>query len=129
MDDLTYRRARKNVRKKKGFYRHLSVYTIMALFFFFMNILTDPFDLWFFFPMLPWGVALMIHYVSVFGIPKSGVLTEEWEQEEMDRELRRLGGATKRLPARFQEHDTEELDLKPVKKVKPQKTWRDDELV
>ena len=49
----------------------------------------------------------------------------------MEREMRRLGGATKRLPARFKQEETEELDLKPVQKVKERKrkSWRDDELV
>ncbi len=69
MEDYIYRKARKRVKQKKGFFIHFSVYIAVGVFFLTMNLVTDPWDLWFFYPLLPWGVALLIHYFSIFGLP------------------------------------------------------------
>ena len=42
------------------------------------------FDGW----MLGWGVGLAFHYVDVFGIPGFDILSKEWEDREIERELR-----------------------------------------
>jgi hypothetical protein len=51
---------------------------------------TSPNTLWFVYPVLSWGVGLAIHYVTVFGIPGTRVLTDDWEEEELDKEIRKL---------------------------------------
>jgi len=57
--------ARRKVRSLKRLYRHMSVYSIMGVFFFLLNVVTSPFEMWFFFPLLPWGVIVAIHYILV----------------------------------------------------------------
>ncbi len=86
-----YKRARKRVKAKKGFYGHLSSYVSTGIFFFAMNMLTDPGDIWWYIPMLAWGIGLGIHYMTVFGLPGTDILSKEWEDREMDKELRRVG--------------------------------------
>lgn len=132
MEDPTYRAARKQVKKKKGFYVHLAVYLAVGLFFFLMNIATDPNDMWFFFPMLPWLIGLAIHYLVVFGFPGTGILTEEWEKRELEQELYRRGyfrDQGRALPPEESPRD-EGLDLNEPRRVKEkQKRLDEDELV
>ena len=129
MEDYIYRKARKRVKQKKGFYIHLSVYIAVGIFFLCMNILTDPWDLWFFYPLMPWGIGLMIHYFGIFGLPgKERVLTAKWEEKEMEREIRRL----ERISGKSPQPKEEFLDLPDLKKSKQKvKTgrWNEEDLV
>lgn len=86
------KKAWKKVKAIKRFYIHASIFIIMGFFFFFMNMVTDPFDMWFFFPMIPWGALLAFHYLFVFGIPGTGLLGSEWEEREFEKQLDRMGG-------------------------------------
>ncbi len=70
----------------------MSLYSIMSVFFFLMNVVTSPFEMWFFFPLLPWGAVLALHYVLVKGIPATGILSKEWEEEEYEHQLNILEG-------------------------------------
>lgn len=84
-----YKRAQKRVKRKKGFYRHLKIYLMMNCFILFMGIIEgDPFN------ALPlpffWGMGLMFHYINVFGLPGSGILSEEWEDKEIKKEMDNL---------------------------------------
>lgn len=130
MEDYIYRKARKRVKQKKGFYGHLSVYIAVGVFFLTMNLVTNPWDLWFFYPMMPWGVGLLIHYFAIFGLPgKERVLTHKWEEQEMEREIRRL----ERLHKHKKEDNFDTLDLpsfnQPQEKVPEKKRWDEEDLV
>lgn len=128
MMDREFRAARKQVKKKKGVFIHLAVFLSTALFFFLMNFVTSPDDWWWFFPMLPWGMGLAIHYLVVFGFPGSGVLSREWEEKELQKELQQRGLAQKyhqELPAPEEE---ELFDLGQPQKMR-QKQWDEDEIV
>jgi len=133
MNDAIYRQAQKKVQKKKNFYRHLSVYIAVSLFFFILNMVTlgdDP-EIWFFFPMLPWGVGLLIHYFSMFGLPWTNALTEEWEEKELRKEMeraeRKLGLPAERKDFQLDD-DYESFDLQQPKKVRVDK-WQKEDLV
>jgi len=83
--DQQYKAAQKRVKQKKGFFVHFAVYLSVGLFFFLMNLATFEGDWWFFFPLLPWGMGLGIHYLITFGFPGSGVLSREWEEKELQK--------------------------------------------
>ena len=131
MEDYIYKKARKRVKQKKGFYVHLSVFIAVGIFFLTMNLVTDPWDLWFFYPLMPWGVGLLIHYFGIFGLPgKNRVLTNKWEEQEMEKEIRRL----ERMKGKFEEPERESLDLQDFNRSKEKvkmgnKQWREDDLV
>ena len=116
--EFEYRQARKRVKKKKGFYKHLTAYMIVIGFLFAINMLTDPFDWWFYFPALGWGVGLAFHYVGVFGLPGLQFSQPEWEDREMEKELRKARRL--RQPLLDQADDSEplpdELELKELRK-------------
>lgn len=105
-----YEAARKQVKLKKGFYRHLASYIIIGAFFFCLNIITDPNDIWAPIPMLGWGIGLAFHYLRVFGFPFIGALDSAWEEQEIQKELSKMGVPDhKRLSA--ESHEIDELDL------------------
>jgi hypothetical protein len=64
--DITFQRAKKRVEALRGFYIHLIVYVIVNLFLFLLNIMTSPDVLWFYWPLLGWGIAIVVHAISVF---------------------------------------------------------------
>ncbi len=84
-------KAKKRVKAKKAFFQHLMSYAIINLFLLVLNLLTSPGYLWFVFPLLGWGVGLAFHYVDVFGIPGFDILSKEWEERELERELGQSG--------------------------------------
>ena len=83
-NDPKYYRARKKVRQIKGFYGNLGSYLIVNTFFLILNLMTTPEHLWFYWPMLGWGLGVLFHALRVFDImPFFG---KEWERKKI-REL------------------------------------------
>lgn len=116
--DNTYRKALKKVEAKKKFYRHLGSFIAVGAFFLLMNAVTFDGDIWFFYPLLGWSIGLGIHYFSVFGLPG---LKEDWEEQELQREIRRLERSSN------PKKDEDTLELKELRKQS--RDWEDDELV
>ena len=122
MDSKKYQDARKRVKAKKEFYEHLSTYLGMATFFFFLNMFTGGY-MWFYWPMLGWGIGILFHYIGVFGVPGIGELDENWERRQLKKELNRMEELQ-------EEEDILDLDeFEKVKEKKPQKRWSEDDLV
>ena len=76
-ENLAYKKAAKRVKELKGFYGNLTSYCLVIPFLLILNLLTSPQELWFYWPMLGWGLGLTLHAVSVFGIGKS------WEEKKI----------------------------------------------
>ena len=76
-ENLAYRKAARRVKELKNFYGNLTSYCIVIPFLLVLNLLTAPEHLWFYWPMLGWGIGLAVHAVSVFGIGKS------WEEKKI----------------------------------------------
>ena len=108
-------RAKKRVKAKKSFYQHLMSYAIVNLFLIALNLITSPTSLWFVFPLLGWGVGLAFHYVDVFGIPGFDILSKEWEEKELERELRQQNPASK-TPKNEAKQPDKDLKLKELRK-------------
>ena len=83
-DDQRYTRAKERVEEIKGFYIHLGVYLIINAALFTINMITNPDALWFYWPMIGWGVGLAIHFF-VFAT-EGKLLGPEWEKKKI-REL------------------------------------------
>ena len=83
-EQVRYERARKRVEDIKGFYTHLTVYVLVNLGLLTLNLLTSPNELWFYWPLLGWGIGVAAHAVSVFG---PGLM---WGPEWEERKIREL---------------------------------------
>ncbi len=83
-----YVRAKKKVDAIKGFYWNLISYCLVIPFLIFINLMTAPEYLWFWWPMLGWAIGLAFHAFGVFG--GNILFGKDWEErkikEIMDKE-------------------------------------------
>jgi hypothetical protein len=63
--DEAYANAKKVVQARRGLYAHAMVYVIVNAVLFTIDYLT-PGGPWFYWPMLGWGVGLVINAIAVF---------------------------------------------------------------
>ncbi len=120
-----YKKAKKRVEAKKGFYGHFGSFIAVMAFLFLLNIFTSYGKWWVIYPFLGWGVSVVIHYFSVFGLPfiNHG---DDWEEEAIRREMEKM--QRRGLPESTSEEE-EFLDLPELKKEKDTKKWNEDDLV
>jgi 2TM domain len=85
--DREYQLARERAKEIQGLYIHLLVYAVINTGLFLINWLTrDPGGTWWFiWPLLGWGVGLLIHVVATF-VP---VFSPEWAERRAERMLGR----------------------------------------
>ncbi|MFZ6051088.1 2TM domain-containing protein [Halocola ammonii] len=76
-----YQRAKQRVEEEKGFYGHLLAYIAVNIGLFLLNLVTAPGHWWFYWPLLGWGIGLLIHGVGVFG--RNWFFSEQWEQRKI----------------------------------------------
>lgn len=78
--DENYLRAKKRVENLKAFYIHLTVYILVNLMLFFINISSDSSKLWFLYPLGGWGIGIVIHGLTPFPF---GIFGKEWEERKI----------------------------------------------
>lgn len=77
--EIKYLKAKERVETLRGFYIHLTVYVIVNLGLFFINMMTSPETLWFIWPLMGWGIALVLHAFRVF-VARPG---SSWEEKKI----------------------------------------------
>ena len=66
-EEQIYEQAKKRVEEKKGFYIHLTVYSIVNIGLVLLwTFATGGGFPWFVFPLGGWGIGLLFHYLFVF---------------------------------------------------------------
>lgn len=80
-EEIKYQKAKERVEALRGFYIHLIVYAVVNLILFSINMIVSPDSLWFFWPLMGWGIGLAIHVLSVFG--PSLWFGADWEQRKI----------------------------------------------
>lgn len=81
LDEERYIKAQKRVEEIKGFYGNLVSYILVNLMLMVINLVTSPAYLWFFWPLLGWGIGVAIHGLIVFNcLPFLG---KEWEEQKI----------------------------------------------
>lgn len=77
-----YEEAKKQVKEIKGFYSHLISYVVVISVLVFINLYYTPKHIWFFWPMMGWGIGLFFHALAVFNIvPFFG---KDWEEKKIN---------------------------------------------
>jgi len=64
-----YKKANREIRKeeaKRGFLAHLVVYVLVNAMFIAINFIYSPEAIWFFYPLIGWGIGISMHYL--FGV-------------------------------------------------------------
>ena len=77
--EIKYQKAKKRVTELRKFYGHLSVYAIVNTGLFLINMMTSPESLWFIWPLMGWGIGIVVHALRVFG----GTLGSNWEEKKI----------------------------------------------
>ena len=80
-EEIKYQKAKERVEAIKGFYIHLTVYVGVNLILFSINMIVTPDGLWFFWPLMGWGVGLFMHALSVFGFGPR--FSADWEERKI----------------------------------------------
>ncbi len=118
--DHHYEMARRRVEKKRKFHRHLRVYLVMSVFFIVLNVMTYG-GWWAQWPILGWGLGIFFQGMAAYGGPGD---TSEWEEKEIEKELRRLN--------RGKESDSDWINRHPERSAPPRdvnRPYRDEDLV
>ena len=85
-NSVEYQAAKERVEVRMGFYIHLSVFVAVILLLLVIDLLTSAGTLWFQWPLMGWGIAVVIHALSVFIFPNQFIITEEMIEKEMRKE-------------------------------------------
>ena len=80
-EEERYQKAKKRVEEIKGFYGNLTAYIVVNIFFVVINLMTSPDHLWFYWPMLGWGIGVVFHGLRVFNYMP--FLGKDWEERKM----------------------------------------------
>lgn len=88
--DFALERAKKRVEEIKGFYVHLGIYLIVNTALLTINMIASPDHLWFYWPLLGWGIGLAIHAFALF--TENRLFGPEWEQRKVEQLLQRERG-------------------------------------
>jgi 2TM domain-containing protein len=76
-----YKSAKQRVEQVRGFFVHLTTYLAVNAFLFVLNMITSPDNLWFYWPLIGWGIAVLLQAVSVFG--PSSRFGRQWEERKI----------------------------------------------
>jgi hypothetical protein len=88
-DQEAYRRARRRVDAKIGFFIHAVVYVIINALLVAINLSTSPGYLWFFWPLGGWGLGLFFHALSVFLFVEGSAMKQRMIDHELERQRNR----------------------------------------
>ena len=122
-DEDIYKKARKKVKAKKGFFVHLLVYAlIIGMLYMIISSENNGEILPVIIVAMSWGVGLGIHYLNTFGTEHLDFLGFEcdWEERELEKEVERLE-RKRELKNRISNeesllNDSEPLELKEIVK-------------
>jgi 2TM domain len=81
--------ARRWVRRKRIFATIVTIYLLLSLMWFVIDMLDDSTGLWFYWPMLGAGLAVVVTGIGMFGL--GGLFGADWERRQIDRYLERRG--------------------------------------
>jgi len=76
-----YERARARVKAIKGFYIHATIFVVVNIALFAINVLVGG-VWWFYWPLLGWGIGLGVHALAVFGFGGGGPWGRDWEERK-----------------------------------------------
>jgi hypothetical protein len=80
--------ARKRAGAKLGWYTHACLFVLVNLFLYGISDHAFGHRRWSVYPVLGWGVGLVLHGISVFVLGSTGSLRERMVQRERERILR-----------------------------------------
>ena len=81
-----YKIARKRVEARIGFIIHAAIFVLVNALLVTINLTTAPQEFWFLYPLIGWGLGLLLHAVLAFSDFSAG----DWKKRMIEKELERL---------------------------------------
>jgi hypothetical protein len=81
-----YNKAKEIVEVKISFLIHLTVYVLVNAFLIVINLITNKYTLWFVWPLMGWGIGLLIHGIVAFLSPGLSRLRERMIEKELKKQ-------------------------------------------
>ena len=82
-DREAYNEARRRAGAKLGFYLHLAIYVAVNTVLIAINFATTPQHLWFWWPVLGWGIGVLFHGLAVFAFSENAPMMKRMIEKEL----------------------------------------------
>lgn len=127
MHDDIEKKARQKVEEKKGFYFIAMIFLMVSIILFVLSfIIGGVAAFWIRFPILVLGLLTAVFYFYLFGFPFSNVLSDEWEEEEFEKEMFKLYRQKRHmLPPPEELSEEDKLELEELERLKQK--WEGDD--
>lgn len=121
------KKAKKKVQAKMGFYVCVIVFSFTTLILLMLSFYLPSIRFWLMLPIPAFVMVLGILYLAAFGMPYSGVLSGDWQEEEIEKEILKLYNRKKReLPPDEELSESDILELKELERLKEKWDWDED---
>ena len=82
-DTDEYAAARRRAEAKYGFFVHVAVYAAVMLLLVIINLLTSRSQIWFVWPLIGWGLAVVLHGLRVYVLADKNAIVEAMTEREL----------------------------------------------
>jgi len=77
-----FKRAQARVRRIRSFYSNVITFILVNILLFVINLISNPYNLWFYWVTIIWGFVLIVQAINIFTI-RDHFLGEEWEKKKI----------------------------------------------
>ncbi|MEN0050983.1 MAG: 2TM domain-containing protein [Bacteroidota bacterium] len=128
MHEELYKKAKKKVEAKVSFYTCCIVFFFVTIVLLMLGSYLPEISFWLKLPIPIFIMVLTILYLTAFGLPTSSTLSEDWQEREIEKEMKKLYQQQKtQLPPLEELSETESLELKELERLREKKeNWEDD---
>ena len=121
------KKARKKVEAKMGFYICAIVFSFTTIILLMLSFYLPAIGFWLRLPIPAFIMVLVILYVTAFGLPTTGALSKDWQEEEIEKEMLKLYRQKKaQIPPLDELSETEILELKELEQLRKKWEWGED---
>lgn len=120
--------AEKKVQAKMAFYICAIVFALTSVVLMMMSFYLPAVGFWLVLPIPVFIMVLGIIYITAFGLPTGKSSSQDWKEEEIDKEMRRLYRQKKLQQSPMNNlTKAEKLELKELERA--EKAWREEDYV
>ena len=121
------KKAKKKVEAKMAFYICTIVFSFVTVVLLMLSFYLPGAGFWLRLPIPIFIMVLTILYLVAFGWPTTGALSEDWQEEEIEREMIKIYRQKKmELPPLEEMSEKEILELKELERLKKKWEWDED---
>lgn len=112
-------KAKKKVETKMAFYICAIIFPVVSLVLLLLSFYLPGAGFWLRLPIPILFMVLGLLYLFAFGLPFNGALSEEWQEEEIEKEMIRLYRQKKaQMPPPEDLSESDKLELKELERLK-----------